>query len=133
MVESSRNKILYKIEIYLLKILPALIACIYLINIFLSYFCIEIKALNYLGHLSIIPMIFIFISSYVFKFCEYHRVPLYYIIVNNTISIIDLYLGIPVTNYELLMIHSLIAGLSIIIIIVLYVKSNKKSTYKNCR
>lgn len=133
MVESSRNKILYKIEIYLLKILPALIACIYLINIFLSYFCIEIKALNYLGHLSIIPMIFIFISSYVFKFCEYHRVPLYYIIVNNTISIIDLYLGIPVTNYELLMIHSLIAGLAIIIIIVLYVKSNKKSTNKNCR
>lgn len=133
MVESSRNKILYKIEIYLLKILPALIACIYLINIFLSYFCIEIKALNYLGHLSIIPMIFIFISSYVFKFCEYHRVPLYYIIANNTISIIDLYLGIPVTNYELLMIHSLIAGLSIIIIIVLYVKSNKKSTNKNCR
>lgn len=133
MVESSRNKILYKIEIYLLKILPALIACIYLINIFLSYFCIEIKALNYLGHLSIIPMIFIFISSYVFKFCEYHRVPLYYIIVNNTISVIDLYIGIPVTNYELLMIHSLIAGLSIIIIIVLYVKSNKKSTNKNCR
>lgn len=132
-MESSRNKILYKIEIYLLKILPALIACIYLINIFLSYFCIEVKALNYLGHLSIIPMIFIFISSYVFKFCEYHRVPLYYIIVNNTISIIDLYLGIPVTNYELLMIHSLIAGLSIIIIIVLYVKSNKKSTNKNCR
>lgn len=132
-MESSRNKILYKIEIYLLKILPALIACIYLINIFLSYFCIEIKALNYLGHLSIIPMIFIFISSYVFKFCEYHRVPLYYIIANNTISIIDLYLGIPVTNYELLMIHSLIAGLSIIIIIVLYVKSNKKSTNKNCR
>lgn len=132
-MESSRNKILYKIEIYLLKILPALIACIYLINIFLSYFCIEIKALNYLGHLSIIPMIFIFISSYVFKFCEYHRVPLYYIIVNNTISVIDLYIGIPVTNYELLMIHSLIAGLSIIIIIVLYVKSNKKSTNKNCR
>lgn len=132
-MESSRNKILYKIEIYLLKILPALIACVYLINIFLSYFCIEVKALNYLGHLSIIPMIFIFISSYVFKFCEYHRVPLYYIIANNTISIIDLYLGIPVTNYELLMIHSLIAGLSIIIIIVLYVKSNKKSTNKNCR
>ena len=133
MVENSRNRRLYKIEIYLLKILPALIACIYLLNITLSYFCIEVKALNYIGHLSIIPMIFIFVSSYVFKFCEYHRMPLYYIIVNNLISIIDLYIGIPVSDYELLMIHSFIAGISIIITIILYVKCNKSTASKDYR
>ena len=78
-------------------------------------------------------MIFIFISSYVFKFCEYHRMPLYYIIVNNLISIIDLYIGIPVSDYELLMIHSFVAGISIIITIILYVKCNKSAASKDCR
>ena len=78
-------------------------------------------------------MIFIFVSSYVFKFCEYHRVPLYYIIVNNLISIIDLYIGIPVSNYELLMIHSFVAGISIIITIILYVKFNKNTASKDYR
>ena len=102
MVENSRNRRLYKIEIYLLKILPALIACIYLLNITLSYFCIEVKALNYIGHLSIIPMIFIFVSSYVFKFCEYHRMFLHYVVITWIINTIDYYIGIPINDLEYL-------------------------------
>ena len=34
---SLRNKSLYKIELYLLKVMPMLIAAIYLINTVLSY------------------------------------------------------------------------------------------------
>lgn len=127
MAGNLNNKILYKIELYLLKIIPVIAAFIYILNTILSYFYIEIKILNYIGHISLLSLIFLYLSSYVFKFCNYHRIPLYYIVINNTINIIDTYIGIPVTDFEFLMIHSIIIGLFLILTIFLYVKTNKKT------
>lgn len=128
MAVNLNNKILYKIELYLLKIIPVIAAFIYILNTILSYFYIEVKVLNYIGHISLLSLIFLYLSSYVFKFCNYHRMPLYYIVINNTINIIDTYIGIPVTDFEFLMIHSIIIGLFLILTIFLYVKTNKKTT-----
>lgn len=132
MVERPNVK-LYKVELYLLKIIPIVLACIHLANTVLSYYGIDIILFSYIGSVSLIPLIFLYISSYVFKFCEYHRMFLHYIVVNNAINIYDYYVGISITAKELLAIHLIIAGICLIIILYLYVKTNKKTTIETSR
>lgn len=67
------DKLLYKITVIVLKILPMLLAFITLLNSILSYFNIDLVILSYIGGVSLIPILFIYITSYTFKFCEYHR------------------------------------------------------------
>lgn len=127
------NVELYKVELYLLKIIPILLAGIHLANTVLSYYGIDIILFSYIGSVSLILLIFLYISSYVFKFCEYHRMFLHYIVINNAINIYDYYISIPITARELFAIHLIIAGICLIIILYLYVKTNKKIITKTNR
>lgn len=72
------DKLLYKITVIVLKILPMLLAFITLLNSILSYFNIDLVILSYIGGVSLIPILFIYITSYTFKFCEYHRMFLHF-------------------------------------------------------
>ena len=75
------NKLLYKTTVIVLKILLMLLAFITLLNSILSYFNIDLVILSYIGGVSLITILFIYITSYTFKFCEYHRIFLHYIVV----------------------------------------------------
>ena len=127
---SLRNKDLYKIELYLLKVMPMLLAAIYIINTVLSYYDIVLPALSYIGGLSFIPLLFMYISSYVFRFCSYHRMFLYYVVINDLINLIDYYYTLPISDWELFILHMSIAGISLFIILYLYVKSRSKNVKK---
>ena len=76
------DKLLYKVTVIVLKILPILLAFITLLNSILSYFNIDLVILSYIGGVSLITVLFIYIASYTFKFCEYdilvYRWILYY-------------------------------------------------------
>lgn len=130
-VNSLRNKSLYKIELYLLKVMPILLAVIYLINTVLSYYDIIVPALSHIGGLSFIPLIFMYVSSYVFRFCSYHRMFLHYIVVNDSINLIDYYCTLPISDWELLIVHMIIAGISLFIILYLYVKHHRQNAKRN--
>lgn len=128
-----KSKILYKIELYLLKIMPMLIALIYLINTVTSYFSIDIPILASIAGMSLIPLVFMYISSYVFRFCEYHRMFLHYIAINDILNIYDFYIGINISDRELFILHMILAGVSLFIILFLYVKFHKNSITKDSR
>ena len=110
-----------------------LLALVNFINIILSFNGIDIPFLSYIGGISFIPLIFLYISSYVFKFCEYHRMFLHYVVICNLINIYDYYIGIPIINKSLLILYLIIAGICLIIILYLYVKTNKKIITKTNR
>lgn len=131
--ERLKSKYLYKIEIFLLKILPMLIALLCLLNSILSYFKIDLVIFSYLGSVSILTLLFLYLSSYVFQFCEYHRMFLHYVLITWIINIIDYYVGIPINDLEYLCLQMIIAGISLFIILYLYVKTNKKATIRNSR
>ena len=117
-VEKSKNRmLLYKIELQIIKILPILIAICYLLNVILSYFDYDVEFLSFIGGLSIIPFIFIYISSFVFKFCVYHRLFLYYILTSDLINYYDRFIGIPITNRNLFGLNLIIAGIFLILIL----------------
>jgi hypothetical protein len=128
--ENLKNKI-YKIEIFLLKVLPFILASIYLCTTVLDYFMIDSTLLNYLA--LVVIYVFVYTSSYVFKFCTYHRMPIHYIVLINILSVYDVYVGIPINEYRLIQMYAIITCIFLFITVYLYVKSNKRTTTKNSR
>ena len=118
------NKLLYKVTVIVLKILPILLAFITLLNSILSYFNIDLVILSYIGGVSLITILFIYVASYTFRFCEYHRIFLHYIVVTWIINILDLYIGIPINDLEYLCLQMIVAGISLFIILYFYLKRN---------
>lgn len=96
MKSSLKKKYLYKVELLLIKLIPMLLAFIYLLNTILSYFSIDMTLFSYIGGVSFLPLLFLYISSYVFNFCEHHRIFLHYILITDLINIYDYYVGIPI-------------------------------------
>lgn len=113
--------------------MPVVIALAYLVNTVSSYLGIDLPILASIAGISLIPLIFMYISSYVFRFCEYHRMFLHYIAVNDIINIYDWYIGIDISDRDLFVLNISIAGTSLFIILYLYAKSHKKLTIKDSR
>lgn len=124
---SYLNKALYKVQLYLLKVIPMVMAFICLLNSTLSYFDIDLPILSYIVGNSFLTIIYFYITSYVFKFCAYHRMLMHYTTITWILNIIDLYIGIPIGDLPYLLLQLIIAGVSLFIILYLYVKTNKKS------
>lgn len=114
-----RNKTLYKLEIGFIKYLPFVIAIFYFINTFCSLFEINFIFLSYFAGLSVFPWLFIFISSFVFKFCNYHRIPLYYVLVNDLINILDSKIEIPLNNLWYMSLHSSLFFVAFLLVLLL--------------
>ena len=132
-VEANLNKALYKIQLYLIKVIPMVMAFISLVNTVFSYYDIDLSILSYIGGYSILTIVFLYLASYVFKFCEYHRMFIHYIVVNWALNIYDAYIGIPLNNRGLLITYLTVTGIFLFIILYLYFKSHKMTTSKDCR
>lgn len=135
MEDVRRNKLLYKVEILVLKILPMLVSLLYLIGTILNCFNIDVSLISYLSGVSLIPLLFMYLSSYVFRFCEYHRMFLHYIAFNMIINCIDWYICIPLNNKEFLTLFLIISCIFLFVILNLYLKSrsNEESSNLNTR
>lgn len=120
-MEEKRNldKSLYLIELKLLKLLPFLLALVCLLNTILSIFRIDLYILSYIGSISFIPLIFMYVSSYTFKFCEYHRLPLHYIVLNNILSSLSYKIDFGSTWFWIVL-HVILLGITIFLITYLY-------------
>lgn len=116
------NKLMYKLELLSVKYIPILIALIVLLNAILSYFDIYLDALNYIAGTSFLTLIPMYISSYAFKFCEYHRMFIHYILTHKLVLTVDLYIGIPISDLTLLGLNLMVAGVFLFIILYLHQK-----------
>lgn len=116
------DKTLYKLELILLKYLSVTIGLCYLLNTILSYFKIDIILFSFIAGLSVLPTIFILVSSFVFKFCIYYRLPVYYAIICDIINYYDLYIGIPISNRMLFVTNMISAGICIFLMIFFKIK-----------
>lgn len=117
-MSKALNKYLYKIELYVLKIIPMLLALCSFLNTTLFYFGINLTILTYIGGVSFLTLGFLYISSYAFQFCSYHRIFLHYILIVNIISYIDMEFYIPVSNFNLLILYATIAFVFMVLILI---------------
>lgn len=117
---SVRSKTLYKLLILLLKYIPMLIAICYLLSTLMAIFGLESNILSHLSGMSLFTWIFLYLASVVFRFCMYHKMFLWYILTDDLVNIVDYYVGIPVSNLNIIAIHCVIAGIFLFIILYLH-------------
>jgi hypothetical protein len=130
MVERNLTKSIYKIELVIIKFIPYIIALVYLLNNILSYIGIDLPILSLFAGTSILTILFLYISSFVFKFCIYHRLPLYYIFIADIINYYDNIIGIPINNRSLFILNLIIAGVFILLIVYFKFKQHESRTSK---
>lgn len=123
--ERLRSKFLYKIELVGIKLIPMIIALLYFIDTMLDAYGIDVEFISHLFGLALLPWCFLLLSSFVFRFCLFHRLPLYYIALNHLISLIDYYIGIPVELKAWIIGHIAILFIFILWMVVLHIKKKK--------
>lgn len=121
--ERLKSKLLYKAEIYAVKTIPMIMAALYLLNTVLSYIGLDVPLLSYLGGSSLLTLAFLYVSSYAFKFCAYHRMFIHYVAVNDVINIYDYYIGIPVSDWQMFTGYIILTG--IFVFTTVYLKFKK--------
>lgn len=123
--EKLKSKTLYKVALVILKILPMFLAFLSMLSTYMDYCNIDTTVISYLVMVALI--LFLYLVSYVFRFCAYHRMFLHYFVGVNSLSVYDTYIGIPFDDYELMQMYALFTGVCLFIILYLYVKGNKKT------
>ena len=120
MAERKASKRLHRIMLIALKVIPMLLAFCAMLNMFFDFFGIDSSVLSMTGGISLLPLAFLYVASYVFQFCIYHRMFLHYILANNSITWLDYYVGIPVDILTLFVIHVFLIGLFLFLILYFY-------------
>ena len=115
-----RSKNLYKVTLVLLKVIPMLLAFCYVLNTTLYVFGIDSYILSHIAGMSLLPMIFLYLTSCVFQFCKYHRMFLHYVVLNDTINILDVYFGENISDWTYISIHLILLFICLVIILYLY-------------
>ena len=122
--EKLKSKHLYKLTLFSIKIIPVVIAGIYLLNTVLSYCGFDLEILSYIVFFLLLA--FLYLVSYVFRFCKWHRMFLHYILLNTILNIIDYYIGIPLSDWELFNMYMIITGIFVFLIVYFKVKQEKR-------
>lgn len=129
MEEKTVIRDLHKLLVFSLKVIPMLLALTALLNTILSYMDTDIPLLSYIGGVSVLPILFLYLSSYAFRFCSYHRMFLHYVALNWILNIYDYYWGIPVSDKSLFLIYMIITGVFLFLILYLHQKHRKIIKY----
>ena len=98
-----------------LKILPMMMAGLYLTNTILSSWNIDYSIFSYVAHL--LGWYLILKASYLFGFCTYHRMFLWYILANDVICITDYEFGLPISEWNLFVLHIIVAGIFMFLVL----------------
>ena len=113
---------MYKLELICVKYTPMIISFFTIISILLSFIGIDMSLYGNLLGASLLSTIPMYISSYVYRFCAYHRMFIHYLVIVHLIDICDRLFIIPVSDYNLLVLYLSITGICLFIILYLYLK-----------
>ena len=125
------NKRLYKINLFLLKLLPVIMCSGLIIASYGATFQISegfVIVLQIVSHyigLVMAPIGFMYISSYIFKFCNYHRMFIHYIAIIEFMNVTNWYFKIPISNELYNRIQITITITFFIVIVIMYIKKRR--------
>lgn len=101
-----------------------ILAFCHLIHIIASYFYIDTTFINYIAGISILPLLYLYLASYVLKLCAYYRMFLHYCVIIDILNTYDYYIGIPLDDESLTLFYGAVT--IIIMFIILHLKICKK-------
>lgn len=111
-----------KIKLFVLvsKVLPMILAFFHLLNCIFGYFNWNNIILGYISGISILTIGYLYLVSYIIKLCGYYRMFLHYCVIIDIINVYDYYIGILITNIQLMFLYVIIT--IIVMFIILYLK-----------
>lgn len=122
MVEKYPERSIYKLLLGTLKVIPMLMALSTICGMLLDFFGIGGSFFSFFGGISFLPLVFIYLASYAFRFCVYHRMFLHYVLANNILTFLDYYIGLPFKNETLFMMHLFLIGIFLFLVLYFYHK-----------
>lgn len=121
------GKLSHKLTLICVKYLPMIVAIVELLGTILSFLSIETAILGYLFGASGITIIPMYITSYTFKFCKYHRMIINYIVANKLMFLLDYIFILPIGSTGLITLATIMAFIFLTLIIYNYLKYGDKS------
>jgi len=121
---SLRNRLLSKLVLYSVKVIPMVVSLIYVLNTVLSYCGIDWPGFSYIVQCLFIG--FIYCASLRFHFCIYHRLFIHYITLTLTLNIVDYHWGIFLSDRNLFLCYMIITG--IFLFLILYCHQHYRKT-----
>ena len=91
-----------KLFVLVSKVLPMVLAFCHLLNCIFGYFGWNNVIFGYISGISILTVGYLYLVSYLIKLCGYYRMFLHYCVIIDIINIYDYYIGIPITNIQLM-------------------------------
>lgn len=116
----------YKIFLFINKYLPYVMSLLYMVNTLLSLAGIDLIIFSMLGGLSLLPIIYFISVSFTFGYCLYHRLPMYYIILNDSINWLDYHIGIPIADMYFIAGSVVLMFIFIVVTTILYLKEKRR-------
>jgi hypothetical protein len=126
--ERKVNKEWYKVTLGLLKIIPMLLAICDALNTLFCLLGYDVIIFSFVGGVSFLTLAFLYLVSYVFRYCVYHRMFLHYVLVNNIISTIEFTVGLPVDFLGLCCIFSI--NFCVFLFLILYFRKKERRCSK---
>lgn len=124
MSKENINKNLYKLTIITLKFLPIVMASAFMISNVIHITIVQM--ICHIIGLNVAQFLFIYLTSYAFKFCNYHRIFIHYLVLIQTINVIDWYIEIPISDKAMQITHIVISVVFIFIAVKMYYNKNIK-------
>ena len=112
-----------KLQLKVIKVLPMVIAFIYILSTVLNYFDVNTTMLNIIGGMSFLPLTFLYIASFAFRFCEYHRMFLHYIAASDFVNWLDYVVNIPITDLQYLIMLVVLYGITCFVALFMFIRS----------
>ncbi|MBO4498755.1 MAG: hypothetical protein J5732_00685 [Bacteroidaceae bacterium] len=119
-MNEDRYQRIRKLAALWIKHLPIIAALACASNSLSAYFGYNMEALGYL--VTMLIYIGVFLLSYVLRFCFWHRCLIAYIMACEAINTFDYYVGIPISNKGMFVLHVALVGFVIILLVIHHVK-----------
>ena len=126
-MENSISHRKHKLMMITLKLIPAIMALSYFMNVYCAFVGIGLQVITHYVGLVLAPMMYLYISSYVFQFCWYHRWFIHYMLIVEMINITDWYFHIPISNQAICMVHFGITAIFLIVAIITFIYKKYKN------
>lgn len=123
-----QDRHLYKAVLIMLKVIPMIIAGVCLANTILSCFDIDWSLFSYIVFWLMLS--FLYLASYTFKLCAYHRMFLHYVAADTLICCLDYEYGLPIDNWHYIVLHFIVSGVFLFLVLWYHQKQRHVSSKK---
>lgn len=117
-------KVKHKAFLFVLKIIPMVLALIYFFSIIQTVYTDGTK-INVVGHVPIIQLSVLYLESSVFQFCFYHRMFLHYISVINIYNAINVYYPFRILTLNFFITIMIITFIFMVILLINHLRKQK--------